>query len=86
MASAAIQLYCTTGMSLALAARAAVRLRRGQGLRILCESGVAWVSEDRCRVDHVLGAGDTVRLRGNRDIVLSGLPDARVALILEPPT
>jgi len=70
---------------LALPARAAVRLRRGRGLRILCEAGTVWVSEDRCREDHVLGAGDAVRVRGNRDIVLSGLPEARVALILEPP-
>jgi len=85
MASTAIRLYCTPGMSLALPARAAVRLRRGRGLRILCESGTVWVSEDRCREDHVLGAGDAVRVRGNRDIVLSGLPEARVALILEPP-
>ena len=84
MASAAIHLYCTTGMSLALPARAAVRVTRGRGLRILCESGTVWISEERCRVDHVLGAGDTVRLGGNRDIVLSGLPDARVAFILEP--
>ncbi|WP_242697400.1 DUF2917 domain-containing protein [Bordetella petrii] len=85
MASAPIRLYCITGMSLALSARAAVRLRRARGLRILCESGAVWISEDRCREDHVLGAGDAVQLRGNRDIVLSGLPDARVAFILEPP-
>ncbi|MBV7484710.1 DUF2917 domain-containing protein [Bordetella sp. BOR01] len=84
MASPAIQLYCTQGMSLALPARAVVRLRRGRGLRILCESGTVWISEDRCREDYVLAAGDTVRLGGNRDIVLSGLPDARVAFILEP--
>lgn len=84
MARDPIQLYCITGMSMALSGRAAVRLRRTGGLRILCESGAVWISEYRCRVDHVLGAGDAVQLRGHRDIVLSGLPDARVALILEP--
>ncbi|CAP40644.1 DUF2917 domain-containing protein [Bordetella petrii] len=85
MATAPIRLYCIMGMSLALSGRTAVRLRQARGLRILCESGTVWVSQDRCREDHVLGAGETVRLRGNRDIVLSGLPDARVAFILEPP-
>ncbi|MCD0504443.1 DUF2917 domain-containing protein [Bordetella petrii] len=81
----AIQLYCPTGMSLALPARAAVRLRRRLAMRILCQAGTIWVSEERSREDHVLGAGDAVRVRGNRDIVLSGLPDGRVALILEIP-
>ncbi|WP_026639811.1 MULTISPECIES: DUF2917 domain-containing protein [Bordetella] len=83
MAGEPISLYCATGMSMALT-RDPVRVRRVPGLRILCQAGVAWVSEYRCRDDYVLGAGDTVRLRGNRDIVMSGLPDARVALFLEP--
>ncbi|MDM9558385.1 MULTISPECIES: DUF2917 domain-containing protein [Bordetella] len=84
MTDAAIRLYCIPGMSLALPGRAAVRLRPAPGMRILCESGTLWVSQYRCREDHVLGAGQAVQVRGNRDIVLSGLPDARVALILEP--
>lgn len=76
-------MFCMTGMSVALT-RAPVRLQRGLGLRILCQAGTVWISEYRNRDDRVLGAGEAVQLRGNRDIVMSGLPRARVALILEP--
>ncbi|WZB69333.1 DUF2917 domain-containing protein [Achromobacter xylosoxidans] len=76
-----IQLCCTAGMSFRLAGRSTMLLRRASGLRIVCHVGTLWVSEYRQPDDSVLHAGEAITVGSDRDVVLSGLPDAQVALI-----
>jgi len=56
-------------------------LKRASGVRIVCHAGTLWVSEYRRFDDSVLQAGETLTLGSNRDVVISGLPDAQVALL-----
>jgi hypothetical protein len=76
-----IQVCCTAGMSFRLAGGSTMLLKRASGLRIVCHGGTLWVSEYRRYDDSVLQAGDSVTVGSDRDVVLSGLPDAQVALI-----
>ncbi|EFF77625.1 DUF2917 domain-containing protein [Achromobacter piechaudii] len=79
-----IQLRCTTGMSFRLASGSTMLLRRASGVRIVCRSGTVWISEYRRVDDSVLQAGDCLTVGSDRDVVLSGLPDAQVALLSQP--
>ncbi|ASC64357.1 DUF2917 domain-containing protein [Achromobacter denitrificans] len=68
-------------MSFRLAGGSTMLLKRASGLRIVCHAGTLWVSEYRRFDDSVLQAGDSVTVGSDRDVVLSGLPDAQVALL-----
>ncbi|MCF7767393.1 MAG: DUF2917 domain-containing protein [Achromobacter pulmonis] len=68
-------------MSFRLAQGSTMLLRRASGVRIVCHAGTVWMSEYRCRDDSVLQAGESIIVASNRDVVLSGLPQAQVALI-----
>lgn len=76
-----IQLRCTAGMSFRLAGGSTMLLKRASGVRIVCRAGTLWISEYRCFDDSVLQAGESLIVNSNRDVVLSGLPDAQVALV-----
>lgn len=56
-------------------------LRRASGLRIECRAGTVWLSEYRRPDDSLLQAGESIIVASDRDVVLSGLPDAQVALM-----
>lgn len=56
-------------------------LRRASGVRIVCHAGTLWVSEYRRFDDSLLHAGESLTVGSNRDVVISGLPDAQVALL-----
>ncbi len=56
-------------------------LRRASGLRIECRAGTVWLSEYRRPDDSLLQAGESIIVVSDRDVVLSGLPDAQVALM-----
>lgn len=75
-----IQLCCTAGMSFRLGGGSTMLLKRASGIRIVCHAGTVWVSEYRRFDDSVLQAGESLTVRSDRDVVLSGLPDAQVAL------
>ena len=60
-------------------------LRRASGLRIECRAGTVWLSEYRRPDDSLLQAGESIIVASNRDVVLSGLPDAQVALVSQVP-
>jgi len=60
-------------------------LRRASGLRIECRAGTVWLSEYRRPDDSLLQAGESIIVVSNRDVVLSGLPDAQVALVSQVP-
>jgi hypothetical protein len=77
---AMIQLCCTAGMSFRLGSGSTMLLKRASGVRIVCHAGTVWVSEYRRFDDSVLQAGESLTVRSDRDVVLSGLPDAQVAL------
>ncbi|WP_447917428.1 DUF2917 domain-containing protein [Achromobacter aegrifaciens] len=68
-------------MSFHLAGGSAMLLKRASGMRIVCHAGTLWMSEYQRFDDSVLQAGDSITVGSDRDIVLSGLPDAQVALI-----
>ncbi|MGY6268236.1 DUF2917 domain-containing protein [Achromobacter denitrificans] len=68
-------------MSFRLAGGSTMLLKRASGLRIVCHAGTLWMSEYRRFDDSVLHAGDSLTVGSDRDVVLSGLPDAQVALI-----
>lgn len=76
-----IRFCCTAGMSFRLAGGSTMLLKRASGVRIVCHAGTLWVSEYRCFDDSVLQAGDSLTVGSDRDVVLSGLPDAQVALL-----
>ncbi len=76
-----IQFYCTAGMSFRLAGGSTMLLKRASGVRIVCHAGTLWISEYRRFDDSVLQAGETLTVHSNRDVVISGLPDAQVALL-----
>lgn len=76
-----IQLRCTAGMSFRLAGGSTMLLKRASGIRIVCHAGTLWISEYRRFDDSVLQAGESLTVHSNRDVVLSGLPDAHVALL-----
>ncbi|WP_082308552.1 MULTISPECIES: DUF2917 domain-containing protein [unclassified Achromobacter] len=71
-------------MSLHLNGRSVVRLRRAAGTRIQCRAGLLWVSEYQRADDSVLRAGQALTVGSDCDVVLSGLPDAQVALVSQP--
>ncbi|KRC71891.1 hypothetical protein ASE30_14175 [Achromobacter sp. Root83] len=75
------QLCCTAGMSFRLAGGSTMLLKRASGVRIVCHAGTVWISEYRRFDDSVLQAGEALTLGSDRDVVLSGLPDAQVALL-----
>lgn len=75
------QLCCTAGMSFRLAGGSTLLLKRASGVRIVCHAGTLWISEYRRLDDSVLHAGETLTVGSNRDVVISGLPDAQVALL-----
>ncbi|WP_336729887.1 DUF2917 domain-containing protein [Achromobacter ruhlandii] len=79
-----IRLCCTAGMSFHLTRGSTMLLKRASGLRIECHAGTVWLSEYRCPDDSVLRAGESITVDSDRDVVLSGLPDARVALVSQP--
>lgn len=79
-----IQLRCTTGMSFRLDGGSTMLLKRASGVRIVCRAGAVWISEYRRFDDSVLQAGDSLTVASDRDVVLSGLPDAQVALLSQP--
>ncbi|MCP2518678.1 DUF2917 domain-containing protein [Achromobacter mucicolens] len=56
-------------------------LKRASGVRIVCHAGALWISEYRRFDDSVLQAGQTLTVDSDRDVVISGLPDAQVALL-----
>lgn len=60
-------------------------LRRASGLRIECRAGTVWLSEYRRPDDSLLQAGESIIVASDRDVVLSGLPDAQVALVSQVP-
>nr|WP_129529785.1 DUF2917 domain-containing protein [Achromobacter agilis] len=68
-------------MSFRLSGRSTMLLKQASGLRIVCRAGTLWISEYRRFDDSVLQAGESVTVGSDRDVVLSGLPDAQVALI-----
>ncbi|MFY3891922.1 DUF2917 domain-containing protein [Achromobacter xylosoxidans] len=72
-------------MSFRLARGSTMLLRRASGLRIECHAGVVWLSEYRRPDDSVLQAGQSLVVASDRDVVLSGLPDAQVALVSPVP-
>lgn len=74
------QLCCTAGMSFRLGGGSTMLLKRASGVRIECHAGAVWVSEYRRFDDSVLQAGESLTVHSDRDVVLSGLPDAQVAL------
>lgn len=76
-----IQLRFTAGMSFRLARGSTMLLRRASGVRIVCRAGTLWISELRRLDDSVLQAGESFSVGSDRDVVLSGLPDAQVALL-----
>lgn len=76
-----IQLCCTAGMSFRLARGSTMLLRRAAGLRIECQAGTVWLSAYRRPDDSVLQAGESIIVDSDRDVALSGLPDAQVALM-----
>ena len=76
-----IQLCCTAGMSFRLAEGSTMLLKRASGVRIVCHAGTLWISEYRRFDDSVLQAGESLTVDSNRDVVISGLPDAQVALL-----
>jgi hypothetical protein len=76
-----IQLCFTAGMSFRLAGGSTMLLRRASGVRIVCHAGTLWISELRRVDDSVLQAGESFTVVSDRDVVLSGLPDAQVALL-----
>ncbi len=78
---AMIQVCCTAGMSFRLAGGSTMLLKHASGVRIVCHAGTLWLSEYRRFDDSVLQAGDSITVGSDRDVVLSGLPDAQVALI-----
>ncbi|MFY3837823.1 DUF2917 domain-containing protein [Achromobacter xylosoxidans] len=82
---AMIRLCCTAGMSFRLARGSTMLLRRASGLRIECHAGALWLSEYRRPDDSVLQAGQFIIVGSDRDVVLSGLPDAQVALVSQVP-
>ncbi|WP_459616590.1 DUF2917 domain-containing protein [Bordetella sp. 2513F-2] len=73
----------STGMSFALGRGSVVRLRRAAGARIVCRTGALWLSEYRPGADRVLRAGESVLVASRRDVVLSGLPQACIAIRLQ---
>ena len=79
-----IQLCCTAGMSFRLAGGSTMLLKRASGVRIVCHAGTLWISEYRRFDDSVLQAGESLTVGSNRDVVLSGLPNAQVALLSHP--
>lgn len=76
-----IQLRCTTGMSFRFDGGSTMLLKRASGVRIVCRAGTVWISEYRRLDDSVLQAGDSLTVDSDRDVVLSGLPNAQVALL-----
>ena len=76
-----IQLRCTAGMSFRLAGGSTMLLKRASGIRIVCHAGTLWISEYRRFDDSVLQAGESLTVHSDRDVVISGLPDAQVALL-----
>ncbi|MEN4921401.1 DUF2917 domain-containing protein [Achromobacter spanius] len=68
-------------MSFRLAGGSTMLLKRASGVRIVCHAGALWISEYRRLDDSVLQAGESLTIGSNRDVVLSGLPDAQVALL-----
>jgi len=76
-----VQIMCDTGMSFTLPRGTAMRLKRAAGARIVCRGGTLWMSRYRGGEDMVLAAGQSVRVDGDQDVVLSGLPQAQVELL-----
>ncbi len=76
-----IQLCCTAGMSFRLDGGSTMLLKRASGVRIVCHAGALWISEYRRFDDSVLQAGQILTVDSDRDVVISGLPDAQVALL-----
>ncbi|WP_076517558.1 MULTISPECIES: DUF2917 domain-containing protein [unclassified Achromobacter] len=68
-------------MSFRLAGGSTMLLKRASGVRIVCHAGALWISEYRRFDDSVLQAGESLTVDSNRDVVISGLPDAQVALL-----
>ncbi|WP_116522297.1 DUF2917 domain-containing protein [Achromobacter insuavis] len=68
-------------MSFRLTRGSTMLLRRASGLRIECRAGTVWLSEYRRPDDSLLQAGESIIVVSDRDVVLSGLPDAQVALM-----
>lgn len=81
MGTQTVQVVCETGMSFTLPRGTAMRLKRAAGARIVCRGGTLWMSQYRPGEDRVLAAGQSVRVDGDHDVVLSGLPQAQVELL-----
>lgn len=81
MGTQAVQVVCGTGMSFMLPRGTAMRLKHAAGARIVCRGGTLWMSQYRRGEDTVLAAGQSVRVDGDHDVVLSGLPQAQVEVL-----
>ena len=68
----------------ALARRELLALDRARGYLLTCESGELWITRDGSVDDLVLGAGESWRVEGDGEFVVSALRPA-LLVIVHPP-
>ncbi|MFZ2855054.1 MAG: DUF2917 domain-containing protein [Rhodocyclaceae bacterium] len=67
-----------------LARRELLALDRARGCLLTCESGELWITRDGSADDLILGAGESWRVEGNGELVVSALRPA-LLVIAHPP-
>ena len=78
--SAVFEAQAPRGASLALRAGELVKLASPRGLKVTCESGHVWITEEDQPDDVWLAAGQRVRLVGEGLAVLEAKGDARLRI------